>query len=102
MMDDPMGMDDLQVDDLFGDDAGLSLMDGQSLPSRPPTKELRQRVDELRESGCCQYVSNFGSRSFQISNLNLYYLSEWAGKLLSNYGLLSTQFRGEKRLLMVK
>lgn len=59
MMDDPMGMDDLQVDDLFGDDAGLSLMDGQSLPSRPPTKELRQRVDELRESGCCQYVLAF-------------------------------------------
>lgn len=56
MMDDPMGMDDLQVDDLFGDDAGLSLMDGQSLPSRPPTKELRQRMDELRGSGCCQYV----------------------------------------------
>jgi len=59
MMDDPMGMDNLQVDDLFGDDAGLSLMDGQSLPSRPPAKELRQRVDELRESGCCQYVVDF-------------------------------------------
>ena len=66
MMDDPMGMDDLQVDDLFGDDAGLSLMDGQSLPSRPPTKELRQRVDELRESGCCQYVLIIRSRFFQI------------------------------------
>jgi len=55
MMDDDMNMDDLH-DELFGDQAGLSLMEGQSLPSRPPTKELRQRIDDLRGSGCCQCV----------------------------------------------
>jgi mediator of RNA polymerase II transcription subunit 16 len=45
MMDEDMEVD---MDDLFGDGAGLSL------PSRPPTKELHQRVDELRGSGSCQ------------------------------------------------
>lgn len=46
MMDD----DDMDVDinDLFGDGADLSL------PSRPPSKELLRRIDELRGSGCCQ------------------------------------------------
>lgn len=43
-------MDD--IDDLFGDGAGLSL------PSRPPVKELYQRLDELRGSGCCQFVAH--------------------------------------------
>ncbi|KAM3071384.1 Mediator of RNA polymerase II transcription subunit 16 [Clarireedia jacksonii] len=51
--------EDLEVDmdDLFGDGAGLSL------PSRPPTKELHQRVDELRGSGSCQGIawSKWGS-----------------------------------------
>ena len=102
MMDNPMGMDDLQVDDLFGDDAGLSLMDGQSLPSRPPTKELRQRVDELRESGCCQYVLIFGSRFFQISYNSFCvrkhsFLVGFVSSFL-DHGLLSTQVRGEQRL----
>lgn len=47
----PLMMDDeMNMDDLFGDGGGLSL------PSRPPTRELHQRVDELRASGCCQYV----------------------------------------------
>ncbi|KAG9245029.1 mediator of RNA polymeras-like protein II transcription subunit 16 [Calycina marina] len=51
-------MDDMQVDDLFGDDAGLSLMDGHSLQeARPPTKELYLRQDELRASGCCQEIA---------------------------------------------
>lgn len=40
--------DEMDMDDLFGDGAGLSL------PSRPPSKELYQRLDELRGSGCCQ------------------------------------------------
>lgn len=43
--------DDMDIDDLFGDGAGLSL------PSRPPTKELYQRVDDMRTSGCCQFAS---------------------------------------------
>ncbi|TAQ88490.1 hypothetical protein B7494_g3202 [Chlorociboria aeruginascens] len=45
MMDDDMEVD---IDDLFGDGAGLSL------PTRPPSKELHQRIDDLRGSGCCQ------------------------------------------------
>lgn len=40
---------DLDINDLFDDGTGLSL------PSRPPPKELFQRIDELRGSGCCQY-----------------------------------------------
>jgi mediator of RNA polymerase II transcription subunit 16 len=49
MMDEEM--DD--IDDLFGDGTGL-------LPSaRPPPKELLQRIDELRASGCCQCVLLF-------------------------------------------
>ena len=43
--------DDMDIDDLFGDGTALSL------PSRPPpSTELIQRIDELRASGCCQYV----------------------------------------------
>ncbi len=48
----PLMMNDdveLDIDDLFDDGTGLPL------PSRPPPKELFQRVDELRGSGCCQY-----------------------------------------------
>ncbi|KAI1819979.1 RNA polymerase II mediator complex subunit Sin4 [Xylaria intraflava] len=36
------------VDDLFGD------TDPLSLPSRPPSRRLRRRLDELRGSACCQ------------------------------------------------
>jgi mediator of RNA polymerase II transcription subunit 16 len=47
----PLMMDDeIDMDDLFGDGAALSL------PSRPPSKELYQRLDDLRGSGCNQYV----------------------------------------------
>ncbi|ESZ94032.1 hypothetical protein SBOR_5610 [Sclerotinia borealis F-4128] len=48
---------DVDMDDLFGDGTGLSL------PSRPPSKELHQRIDELRGSGCCQGIawSKWGS-----------------------------------------
>ncbi|UQC86913.1 RNA polymerase II Mediator complex subunit Sin4 [Colletotrichum lupini] len=45
-----MQVDQLDVDDLFGDGVG-----GLSLhTARPPTKQLRQRIDELRTRGCCQ------------------------------------------------
>ncbi|CAD6446684.1 57a8b159-a03f-41bf-85e8-e000fc477235 [Sclerotinia trifoliorum] len=57
MMEDVENMD-VDMDDLFGDGAGLSL------PSRPPpSKELHQRIDELRGSGCCQGIawSKWGS-----------------------------------------
>ncbi|KAI9737316.1 MAG: mediator complex subunit [Claussenomyces sp. TS43310] len=49
--------DDMDIDDLFGDGAGLPL------PSQPPPKELFQRLDELRRSGCCQTIawSKWGS-----------------------------------------
>jgi mediator of RNA polymerase II transcription subunit 16 len=48
MMDDDM---DIDINDLFGDGADLPL------PSRPPPKELFQRIDELRGNGCAQYVA---------------------------------------------
>jgi mediator of RNA polymerase II transcription subunit 16 len=41
---------EVDMDDLFGDGAGLAL------PARPPPRELFERMDELRASGCCQYV----------------------------------------------
>ncbi|KAI0432615.1 RNA polymerase II mediator complex subunit Sin4 [Xylaria sp. FL1042] len=44
----PMQVDLNGVDDLFGD------TDPLSLPSRPPSRRLRRRVDELRGRGCCQ------------------------------------------------
>ncbi len=62
----PLMMDeeemDVDIDDLFGDGAGLSL------PSRPLPKEVFQRVDELRASGCCQSVPTF---LFLASNILL-------------------------------
>ncbi|KAK0128828.1 mediator complex subunit [Cadophora gregata] len=61
----PLMMDDeMNMDDLFGDGGGLSL------PSRPPTRELHQRVDELRASGCCQSIawSKWGSIASIASN----------------------------------
>ncbi|KAJ3580284.1 hypothetical protein NPX13_g284 [Xylaria arbuscula] len=48
-MDQPAMQVDLHgVDDLFGDSDPLSL------PSRPPSRRLRRRLDELRGRGCCQ------------------------------------------------
>jgi mediator of RNA polymerase II transcription subunit 16 len=44
----PLMMDEEMMDDLFGDGGGLSI------PSRPPSKELCQRLDDLRRGGCCQ------------------------------------------------
>jgi len=41
--------DEMDMEDLFGPDGG-----GLSLPTRPPSKELYQRIDELRGGGCCQ------------------------------------------------
>ncbi|KAH8662907.1 mediator of RNA polymerase-like protein II transcription subunit 16 [Tricladium varicosporioides] len=43
----------MDMDELFGDGANLS---------RPPSKELHSRVDELRRGGCCQAIawSNWG------------------------------------------
>lgn len=35
-------------DDLFGDEV-------LPIPSRPPSKQLQQRVDEMRSRGCCRY-----------------------------------------------
>jgi mediator of RNA polymerase II transcription subunit 16, fungi type len=39
---------DLDINDLFDDGTVLPL------PTRPPPKELFQRVDELRGTGSCQ------------------------------------------------
>ena len=54
----PVGLND--VDDLFGDGVGLSL------PGRSQSKQLHQRMDELRSRGCCQYV-HASSPSFDES-----------------------------------
>lgn len=56
ILDNPMGGEAMQVDlddvdDLFGDGAPLAL------PTRPPSKRLRQRIDELRTRGCCQQIA---------------------------------------------
>lgn len=49
----PMIMEDgINVDDLFGESGSLEL----ALGSAPPTRGLAQRLDEMRLSGCCQYV----------------------------------------------
>ncbi|RSL56616.1 hypothetical protein CEP53_006736 [Fusarium sp. AF-6] len=51
MLDNAMPVDLNDVDDLFGDTVGLSL------PVRAPSKQLQQRMDDLRSRGCCQTVS---------------------------------------------
>jgi mediator of RNA polymerase II transcription subunit 16, fungi type len=49
MLEDPLAVDlDDVDDDLFGD--GVSL----SLPNKAPSKQIHQRLDELRTRGCCQ------------------------------------------------
>lgn len=40
-------------DDLFGD-VGDEVL---AMPSRPPSKQLQQRVDETRSRGCCRRVA---------------------------------------------
>lgn len=67
-MNEPMQVDQLDVDDLFGEGVGLSLSN-----VRTPSKQLYQRVDELRTRGCCQYFSfpspssAFGIMAWQTS-----------------------------------
>ncbi|KAI5865169.1 RNA polymerase II mediator complex subunit Sin4 [Durotheca rogersii] len=56
ILENPMGGEAMQVDlddvdDLFGDGAPLSL------PPRPVSKRLRQRIDDLRTRGACQGVA---------------------------------------------
>ncbi|POS87746.1 hypothetical protein EPUL_001131 [Erysiphe pulchra] len=55
---------DMDIDDLFGDGTGLSFS------AQPPTKELFQRIDELRIGGCCQQIawSKCGSIASVASN----------------------------------
>lgn len=48
ILDNTMPVDLNAVDDLFGDDVPLSL------PVRSQGKQLQQRLDELRNRGCCQ------------------------------------------------
>ncbi|KAI1775011.1 RNA polymerase II mediator complex subunit Sin4 [Hypoxylon cercidicola] len=55
ILDNTMGGEAMQVDlddvdDLFGDGAPLAL------PPRPPSKRLRQRLDDLRSRGSCQGI----------------------------------------------
>ena len=46
--------DSFNVDDLFGESVGLDL--GGLPPTAAPAKGLAKRLDEMRLSGCCQYV----------------------------------------------
>ncbi|XXG98201.1 ATP-dependent DNA helicase Hrp3 [Hypoxylon texense] len=48
---DAMQVDLDDVDDLFGDGTALAL------PPRPPSKRLRQRLDDLRSRGSCQEIA---------------------------------------------
>ncbi|OTB06539.1 hypothetical protein M426DRAFT_9670 [Hypoxylon sp. CI-4A] len=66
-LDHSMGGESMQVDlddvdDLFGDGAPLTL------PSRPASKRLRQRLDNLRERGCCQTIA--WSKSGTIASIS--------------------------------
>ncbi|KAG5985084.1 hypothetical protein E4U55_001587 [Claviceps digitariae] len=61
MLDNGLPMDHSNVDDLFGD--GVSLQ----LPIRSLGKQLQQRLDELRNRGCCQAVA--WSKSGTIASL---------------------------------
>ncbi|KAM5355943.1 hypothetical protein ACJ41O_002589 [Fusarium nematophilum] len=51
MLDNPIPVDLNDVDDLFGDGVGLSI------PVRSQSKQLQQRMDDLRSRGCCQAVA---------------------------------------------
>jgi mediator of RNA polymerase II transcription subunit 16 len=53
MLDNPMPVDLNDVDDLFGDAVGVGV--GLSLPERAQSKQLQQRMDDIRIRGCCQY-----------------------------------------------
>jgi mediator of RNA polymerase II transcription subunit 16 len=50
----PMEMDE----DLFGEGADVM---GSLMPMRPQSKHLRQRLDEMRTRGCCQYELSYPS-----------------------------------------
>ncbi|KAK5990781.1 Mediator of RNA polymerase II transcription subunit 16-like protein [Cladobotryum mycophilum] len=51
MLDNAVPVDLNDVDDLFGDGVGLSL------PERSQSKQVLQRMDDLRGRGCCQAVA---------------------------------------------
>lgn len=57
-IDDEMNVGIDNMDDLFGDGS-----DGLLSEDHPPPKELYQRIEELRSSGCHQFVSNIASLS---------------------------------------
>ena len=52
-IDDEMNVDMDNMDDLFGDGSNDLLPEDHS-----PPKELFERIEELRSSGCHQFVSN--------------------------------------------
>ncbi|KJZ78400.1 hypothetical protein HIM_02438 [Hirsutella minnesotensis 3608] len=61
LLDNAMPVDLNDVDDLFGDNVGLSL------PLRSQGKQIQGRLDELRSRGCCQSLA--WSRSGTIASL---------------------------------
>ncbi|KAF4455021.1 mediator of rna polymerase ii transcription subunit 16 [Fusarium austroafricanum] len=61
MLDNSMPVELNDVDDLFGDGVGLAL------PVRAQSKQLQQRMDDIRIRGCCQTVA--WSRTGTIANI---------------------------------
>ncbi len=69
-------MEDDELDDLFGDVGDVG--DGQSLQlAEPLPKGLLHRVDELAQSGCCQYVTK-SQRCFYV--IPKKWLENWLGR----------------------
>ena len=50
MLDNSMGVDLQDVDELFEDTVGLGI------PMRAPPKDLQYRMEDLKRRGCAQYV----------------------------------------------
>lgn len=68
----PLIMEDsINVDDLFGEPSSLDL----GLPSPVSTKGLAKRLDEMRLSGCCQYVVIFFYSVFLLAFFKTFYLT---------------------------
>lgn len=60
---------DMEVDALFGD-VGVGGVDLSFTP-RPTSKQLLGRIDEMRRTGCCQYVSHHAQFQKHICSLTV-------------------------------
>jgi mediator of RNA polymerase II transcription subunit 16 len=76
MLDNTMPMD--MDEDLFGE--GAADVMGSLMPLRPQNKHLRQRLDEMRSRGCCQYdLATIHSRTqSRFQSLTSYRAVSWS------------------------